>query len=148
MSTMKKSDKPIVIEEIFSSSLESVWDAITKLDLMHRWYFDNIPNFIPEVGFKTKFDVKSEERNFIHIWEITEVIPLKKIKYIWQFEKYSGKSTADFNLFKADNHTRLRLIVEILDDFPDGIKEFTRESCIAGWKYFINNRLKDFLSKN
>ena len=43
--------------------------------------FNNIEDFKPKVGFKTRFNVKSEERNFLHLWEITEVDPFKKIVY-------------------------------------------------------------------
>jgi hypothetical protein len=39
------------------------------------------------------------------------------------------------------------LTVEVLEDFPDDIPEFRRESCIGGWNYFINHRLKEYLDK-
>lgn len=142
---MKKNDKPIVVEQSFNASIETVWNAITDINQMHKWYFDNIPDFKPEVGFKTKFNVQSEDRNFLHLWEITEVEHLKMIKYSWEFEKYTGKSTAAFELLKEENNTKLRLTVDILEDFPEEIPEFTRESCIAGWNYFIKKGLKEFL---
>ena len=72
---------------------------------------------------------------------------MKMIKYSWEFEEYPGKSTSVFEIIKENNQTKLRLTVEILEDFPDDIPEFKRESCIAGWEYFINNRLKEFLEK-
>ncbi len=50
---------------------------------MHQWYFDNIPEFNPEVGFETKFNIRNEERNFLHMWKITEMTTNKKIKYTW-----------------------------------------------------------------
>lgn len=144
---MKTTDEPIVVEQIFNSSAESVWNSITEISEMHKWYFENIPAFNPEVGFETQFNVQSEERNFLHIWKVTEVEPLKMIKYSWEFEEYPGKSTAAFEILKENNQTKLRLTVETLKDFPDDIPEFTPESCRAGWEYFINGRLKDFLGK-
>jgi uncharacterized protein YndB with AHSA1/START domain len=86
---MKVTDKPIVVETIFNSSIEKVWDAITNIDQMRHWYFENIPEFKPEVGFETKFNVKSEERNFLHIWKITDLENLRMIKYNWEFKGFS-----------------------------------------------------------
>ena len=79
------------------------------------------------------------------MWKVTEVQPMKMAKYSWEFEDYPGKSTAAFELLTQDNLTKLRLTIDILEDFQEDIPEFTRESCIAGWEYFINNKLKDFL---
>lgn len=142
---MKTSDEPIIVEQTFNSSVESVWNAITDIEQMRKWYFENIPDFKPEIGFKTQFNVQSEERNFLHIWKVTDVLPQKLIKYNWKFENYTGESTSAFELFKQGDLTKLRLTVEILEDFPEDIPEFKRESCIEGWKYFLNNRLKEFL---
>ena len=142
---MKTGDKPIVVEQTFNSSIESVWKAITDIGQMRQWYFNNIPAFKPEVGFETQFNVQSEERNFLHKWKVVEVQILKIIKYSWEFEGYPGKSTSAFELSKEDNFTKLKLIVEIQEDFPEDIPEFKTDSCIGGWNYFINNRLKDFL---
>jgi len=142
---MKTSDEPIIVEQSFNSSIESVWDSITDIEQMRLWYFENIPAFKPEIGFETQFSVQSNDRNFLHMWKVTEVQPLKMIKYSWRFEGYPGKSTVTFELLKQDTLTKLKLTVDILENFPEDISEFTRESCIAGWKYFITNRLKDFL---
>jgi uncharacterized protein YndB with AHSA1/START domain len=105
-------------------------------------------SFKPEEGFETQFNIRSETRIFLHKWKVTKVIPPKKIKYEWTFEGYTGRSTTLFELFGQDNSTKLILTVEVLEDFPDDIPEFKRESCIGGWNYFINNRLKEYLSNN
>ena len=62
---MKTSDDPIIITELFDSPAESVWNALTDIGQMRKWYFENIPAFKPEIGFKTEFNIKSEERNFL-----------------------------------------------------------------------------------
>lgn len=67
---------------------------------MRQWYFKNIPSFKPEVGFETRFNVQSQDRNFHHIWKVVEVVPLKKIAYNWKYEGYPGNSLAVFELFK------------------------------------------------
>ncbi len=143
---MKTSDDPIIITEFFDSPVESVWRALTEIGEMRKWYFENIPEFKPEMGFKTEFIVKSEEKIFLHKWEVIEVTPFQLIKYIWRFEKYNGASSTCFELLKQDKQTMLKLTVDVLEDFQEDIPEFKRESCIAGWNYFINNRLKEYLN--
>ncbi len=142
---MKTNEAPIIIEHVFNSSIESVWDSITEIGQMRKWYFENIPAFKPELGFETQFNVQSNGRNFFHRWKVIEVQPFQRLKYSWIFDDYSGKSTSLFEIFKHKNLTILKLKVEVLENFPEDIPEFTRESCIAGWEYFLTNRLKTFL---
>jgi len=75
---MKKTDEPIIVEQTFQTSIENVWKSITKIDQMHQWYFENIPTFEAKIGFETQFNVQSQDRDFLHLWKITEVIPFKK----------------------------------------------------------------------
>lgn len=139
--------EPIIVEQVFSKSIEEVWSAITKHEEMIQWFFENIPDFKAEVGFKTKFNVDAGERQYMHLWTIEELIPLKKIVYNWTYENMDGKAFIHFDLFKQDGQTMLRLTNIGLDSFPEDIPEFTRESCIGGWQYFINQRLKEYLEK-
>ena len=144
---MKKGDKPIIVEENYQVPIEQVWSALTDLEKMRQWYFGNIPAFKPEVGFNTQFNVQSEDRIFPHQWRVTEVNPPQMITYTWRFDGYQGDSFVVFELFKQKEATKLRLTVQILESFPQDIPEFTRESCIAGWNYFLKQRLKEFLEK-
>ena len=144
---MKKEDDPVVVEQSFNVSSEIVWKAITEIDQMHQWYFDNIPAFKPEVGFKTQFNVQSWDRNFMHLWKVIEVVPNKRLVYNWKYESYAGDSNVIFELFEQNNLTTLRLTNQILESFPQDIPEFKRESCVEGWTYFIKNRLKEYLEK-
>jgi hypothetical protein len=41
--------------------------------------------------------------------------------------------------------TKLRLTAQVLEDFPEDIPEFKRESGVEGWTYFIKKSLKEFL---
>jgi hypothetical protein len=112
---------------------------------MRQWYFDNIPSFKPEVGFETRFNVKIDNRNFLHIWKVTEVIPLKLIKYNWRYEDYFGDSHVIFELFKQNTSTLLRLTHIVNEDFSDDIPEFSRESGLQGWTYFIKESLVRYI---
>ena len=144
---MRKDEEAIVVEQTYSAPIDAVWDAITDIELMRLWYFDNIPEFKPEVGFETQFNVRCEGRNFLHLWKITEVIPLKRIAYNWKYDGYAGDSFVVFELIEEDNSTKLRLTHQTTESFPDDIPEFRRESCLAGWTYFIKERLKEYIEK-
>jgi uncharacterized protein YndB with AHSA1/START domain len=142
---MKASDDTIVVKQAFKASLDTVWRSITELDQMRRWYFENIPSFKPEVGFETSFNVQSGGRDFMHLWKVTEVVPLKRLSYDWKYEGYPGDSFVVFELSERGGATTLRLTVTVRKDFPDDIPEFKRESCIVGWQYFIKDRLKRYV---
>ncbi len=97
---MKKNDDPVIVEQSFNTPIEVVWNAITEIDQMRQWYFENIPSFKPEVGFETQFNIKNEDRNFLHLWKVTDVVPLNRITYNWKYEGYPGDSYVGFELFK------------------------------------------------
>jgi len=144
---MTTKEQPVIVEQTFKVTAKVIWDAITDINEMKLWYFENIPDFKTVVGFKTEFNVKSEDRNFLHQWEVTEVQPLKKITYRWHFKDYQGASLVHFELFTTNNETKLSVTNEVIADFPDNIPEFKRESCLGGWNYFIKNRLKNYIEK-
>lgn len=137
---------PVLVEQKFNVPSKEVWEAITVLDKMHTWYFNNIPAFKTEVGFETAFLIENEGRSFTHLWKITEVIPFKKITYEWRFNEYpSVLGTVSFEIFEEKKGTNLRVTNYGIETFPRDVPEFTRESCQAGWEYFINQNLKKFL---
>ena len=145
---MKATDPPIIVEEVFTRNVNDVWSAITELDQMHQWFFDNIPAFEPRVGFEVSFDVKAPSRVFPHVWKIVEAIPNQKITYDWSSgDAFEGAGLVSFELFPEDSQTRIRLTNKIVKDYPSGIPEFTTESCSGGWNYFIKDRLKNYLEQ-
>jgi uncharacterized protein YndB with AHSA1/START domain len=144
---MRKNDEPVIVEQTFNTSIDTVWKSITEIDQMRQWYFENIPSFKPEVGFETQFNVQSQDRNFPHMWKVTEVVPLKMITYNWKYEGYSGDSFVTFELFKQNNLTKLRLTHQVQECFPEDIPEFSRESGVEGWTFFIKKSLKEYLEK-
>lgn len=113
---------------------------------MTQWFFENIETFKPEVGFETKFIVENDGRIFPHLWRITEVEPYKMITYNWKYEGYAGDSEVIFELSEQNIGTKLKLTHRVLENFPQNIPEFERESCISGWNYFIKQRLVIYLN--
>jgi uncharacterized protein YndB with AHSA1/START domain len=145
---MKTHEEPIIVEQTFSIAVQKVWQAITEIGQMRQWYFDNITDFKPEIGFETRFTVQNEDRVFPHVWKVTEVIPEKLIKYSWRYEGYRGDSVLAMELSKEDDLIRLRLTHTVTEDFEERIPEFTRESGLQGWTYFIKESLVKYLNIN
>ncbi|MGG8496599.1 SRPBCC family protein [Tenacibaculum sp. TC6] len=142
---MKKTDPPIRVEVTLEASIEQVWKAITEASQMVQWYFKEIEAFEPTVGFSTRFVVENEGRIFPHVWKVTKVEPYKKIAYNWRYEGYTGDSEVTFELQAIENRTLLRLTHEVIACFSATIPEFTRESCLGGWRYFITERLQAYV---
>jgi len=143
---MKTADKSITVKERYLVSIDKVWSAITDVREMRYWFFDTIESFKPEVGFETQFLVKTADRKYTHRWKVLEVIPNKKISYTWSYEEYPGDGYVIFELVENKDQVLLTLSLVITEDFPSDIPEFTRDSCQAGWNYFIGERLSEYLS--
>ena len=65
---MKTSEALVVVEGDIDGSVTRLWHALTDAQVMRQWFFDNIPDFKPEVGFTTEFMVDAGERQFLHQW--------------------------------------------------------------------------------
>ncbi len=143
---MTASTLPVQVEQVFPNPIPELWEAITRLGSMRQWFFEDIPAFEPRVGFKTQFSVVANGKNFEHCWEILEVEAPYKIKYHWSYTEYPGVGYVTFELKDDGGWTKLILQNEGLESFPEDMPEFSRESCQAGWEYFIQGRLKIFLS--
>ena len=142
---MKSSEPPVTVSQHFDCPASRLWAAITEIEQMRQWYFNNIPGFQPEAGFQTKFTVDTGERQFLHLWEVVEVLPGSKIAYTWKYEGYPGKAEAIFKIEDLQESSRLAFSFVVKEDFPDTVPEFTRESCLGGWTYFLQESLKLYL---
>ena len=143
---MKTTDPPIIVEQLLNANVKKVWNAITEVEQMKKWFFDNIPSFKAEVGFETQFTVSAGERSFPHIWTITHVEVNKKITYNWRYGGYKGDSFVHFELHPGeDDKTLIRVTTEVVEDFALDIPEFKRESCLGGWNYFIKENLNQYI---
>ena len=138
--------KDVIVKQNFEASTEVLWKAITEHHQMILWFFENIPEFEARVGFKTQFLIENEGRKFTHLWEIMEVRPNQKIVYNWKYDEYEGEGLVFFELVENEKGSSLLLTNKWIGEFPQDIPEFSRENCLGGWEYFINGRLKEYLS--
>ncbi len=144
---MKVDEPPVRVRVKLNSSVSKVWEALTDRSEMVKWYFENIPVFTPDVGFQTRFDVKSGERTFPHLWEVLVVKDEEELAYSWTYDGYKGSAVVSFHLKGSEHGTELIVQCNVLEDFQEDIPEFERSSCEAGWNYFMQ-RLKDYLEAN
>ena len=138
---------PLIVRQLFDASVTKVWKAITDENQMKEWYFETLNSFKPIVGFETEFNVRANDNDYLHLWKVTEVIPEERISYTWKFGGYPGESLVTFEISKEDRSTKMKLTEVGIESFPQDNPDFTRESWIEGWNYFICNRLKEFLEK-
>ncbi len=138
-------NKPIVTKQLLTHPPELVWNAITQAAQMRKWFFSEIEDFSPELGFSTEFNVHAEGKDFLHRWKIIEVSPQLSILYDWRYGGYPGESTVNWQLSPQENGTLLTVTHRGIDSFPQSEPAFTEESCRGGWQYFINQRLKDYM---
>jgi uncharacterized protein YndB with AHSA1/START domain len=141
---------PLIIERIFNAPLTRVWRALTESEDMKHWYFD-IPDFKPEPGFVFSFPGNIDGKDFIHRCKITEVVLLKKIAYTMAFDINSiqtdlvVETQVSFELEPEGDKTKLTLIHEGLENFPEGLKHFAFDDFVKGWGLQFDEKLKGFL---
>ena len=139
--------QPIVIERTFNAPVAAVWKAITDKDEMKSWYFD-LAEFKAEKGFMFQFSGGPDDGpQYLHLCEVTEVIPNKKLTYSWRYDGYEGNSFVTFELFPEGDKTRLKLTHRALETFPATNPAFAKENFAKGWNSLIGSMLKDFLEK-
>lgn len=143
---LRRKNEPIVVEQNFNVAIGKVWSAITDGDQMKQWFFKNIGTFKPEVGFETRFNVQSNGKNYLHIWKITDVKPERKISYTWRYGGYPGNSLVTWELTSENDLVQLKLTHQGIESFPEDNPDFSRESCLEGWNFFIHKRLNEFLN--
>jgi uncharacterized protein YndB with AHSA1/START domain len=114
---------------------------------MHKWFFKTINEFVPKVGFYTKFNVSPGEKDYLHVWRVMEVVPNRLLTLEWQYGGYPGDSFVTFELTPSGEGTHLKLTHRGHETFPKDEPVFTREHCVEGWTYFIGQSLKTFLDE-
>lgn len=141
-------NEPLVIEQALDYSIENVWSAITTFEEMKEWYFPMLESFEPVVNFETKFKVENKGMEYLHIWKVAEVVPLKKISYEWKFGGYPGNSLLSFELYGQHSKALLILVHNNLESFRGDIyHDLSKENFRLGWQQIIGKNLVGYLDK-
>lgn len=138
-------NQAIVLEQLLSAPTSIVWKAITDKYEMKDWYFD-LAEFKAEIGFQFNFTGgPSPDKQYLHLCEVTEVIPETKLTYSWRYDGYSGISFVTFELFEQENKTLLRLTHKGIETFPKENPDFAVHNFEEGWNYIIHKALNEYL---
>ncbi|WP_038266694.1 SRPBCC family protein [Zhouia amylolytica] len=130
------------VEQEYNASISQVWSAISDKSQMKLWYFD-LEKFKLQKGFQFSFIGQGATgEKYIHLCEITEVVPEKKLQYSWKYKGYVGTSLVTFELFKEARKTRLKLTHEGLETFDQHNPDFASANFEAGWTELIGNLLR------
>lgn len=139
-------NEPFVIERILDASSDRVWRAITDNNELKQWYF-NFAAFEARPGFEFQFEGGPDEKKYLHLCKITEVVPGKKLTYSWRYDGYEGNSFVTFELFPEGNKTRLKLTHAGLETFPASNPHFDKKNFAQGWGQIIGTNLPKYLEK-
>ncbi len=87
-----------------------------------------------------------DERDFVHLWRVTEVIPEERLSYTVNYAGFDGDALVTWSLAPSDVGTRVTVTHQGLHTFPRDEEAFTREACAGGWTYFLT-RLKQHAAR-
>ena len=98
----------------YSHSPETVWEYLTKTELIAQWLMPN--DFLPVVGYEFRFTIKpipEFEFDGIIYCKVLEIVPLKKLVYTWKGGPGDGTINLDsvvtWILVAKENGTELLL---------------------------------------
>ena len=152
---MRGNPKPLVKEVLIDAAVSKVWEAITDKAAMKQWYFD-LTAFKPEIGFEFQCEGGKDDKPYLHICKITEVIPNKKLCYSWRYDGYPGSSHVTFELFEEGDKTRQyspyfpwcrtgrpHILQELA--FPNGVHRLPKTSMIVSSQLVITSQSFEWL---
>lgn len=146
--TEKRNEGELIISRLINAPIEKVWQAITNKEEMDKWYF-KIDSFQPEIGCTFQFTGEGAKGDiYIHLCEVKEVIPLKKISYSWRYEGIPGASLLTFELTPEGHKTKLQLAHAGVESFITDSPDFAEGSFEKGWNYIIGKSLLEYLENN
>lgn len=127
---------------IYKVPIEQVWVALTHTAQMQIWYFPQLQQFKPVVGFRFQFDDKGSA--YQKDWMVTQVIDGKRLAHSWTYKGYPGSSEVIFDLLPEGKRTKLKVTQTGLDSFPKD-PHFARARFESGWEQLLGKDLQHLL---
>jgi len=135
----------LIKEFSYNAPIEKVWEVLIAKDKMKEWYFPQLQEFKPVIGFKFQFEDDNAE--YQKEWTVTKVTEGRTFAHSWAYKGYPGNSEVIFNLFSEEDKTRLRVTQTDLESFPNH-PHFKRERFDRGWDTLLGQNLKNLLHKS
>lgn len=135
----------VIIEAVFETTKEKVWEALTNPQVMKVWYFD-IPNFKLNVGNDLSF-YESEKKEYLHTGKILKVEENKLFQHTWLHpEQSKGSSTVTWEIEEIEtDKVKVTLTHEGLENFIDAGPAFSPENYEMGWNAIVKTNLRNYL---
>lgn len=141
------SNEPLIVEKVYNVPATDVWSAITDIDEIRQWYFQ-LEDFKAEPGFKFSFTGGHDDGvKYVHLCEVKEVVPGRKLTYSWRYEGFAGDSVVSWELEAQGDKTLLRITHFGLQSLEINGPDFARSCFNGGWNYFANEALVKYLEK-
>jgi uncharacterized protein YndB with AHSA1/START domain len=132
-------------QQVYDAPIQRVWRALTNEEEMHAWYFAQLQQFRPLVGFEFVF--ANDGSPYQKEWRVTRVEEGRLLAHSWVYKGYPGSSEVIFKLFDEGGKTRLKLTHTGLASFPQD-PHFARNRFEDGCRQILGSNLKDHLAKN
>ena len=147
---MDMNGEPIVVEQTFNAPDQGGLEGHYRQGIKcANGFFETMIDFDPESGFETQFNVRCEDRDYSHLWKVTDVVP----ELADCLRTGDTEGTRDetqlilWELSETPNGTKLKLTHEGHETFPQDDPVFSRDSGQSGWDWFICESLKAFLER-
>lgn len=136
----------IRLEQSFTVSPQVIWEHLTQVHYLQQWFFKELNEFSPTVGFSTSFPFDYNGKTFTHCWEVKEASPQNRLVLLWGYKEYSGKAEIHFELSSIPHGYLVCLTEKLLEPYP-AMEEFKLLNRKTGWKSVLQSRLVDAVSK-
>ena len=137
--------KPIIISQLYESSLAEVWHALSNKEALKTWYFP-VQNYSFEVGKTFSFYESDHSQNFLHKCEFLRIEPQKIIEYTWTYPHYSnGISVLKWELFPEGNQTKVQITHSGTENLSDAGPDFKWSNFEKGWNAILKTQLRNYL---
>jgi len=138
-------ERPIETKVTCEASLGVVWRAITDAAVMPEWYFAEIEEFRPEVGFESRFVVETDGKEYEHVWRVLKADPPTRVAYTFDYAGIPGSARVDWTLRPTDDGTEVTVVHRGLHTMPDDDPVFSREAGEQAWEHLLKEWLKPFV---
>lgn len=139
--------KEIVIEEVMDALVGKVWEALTNKDKLSNWFFE-IDDFELRKGFVFTFYEGGEEQKYQHTCKIVDIVFQEKLSFTWEYPDIEGTSIVTLYLQPERGKTRVKLVHEGIDSFPQDKPDFNFKDFEDGWRDIISISLKEYVQNN
>ena len=137
--------KPIIISQLFDSSIADVWNALSNKNALKTWYFP-VQDFSFEVGKIFSFYESDHSQNFLHQCEFLRIEPQRIIEYTWTYPEHSNGSTIlKWELFPEGTKTKVQITHSGVENFGDAGPDFSRTNFEMGWNAILKIKLRNYL---